>query len=79
MDTQHIGSTSIKSICAKPIIDIVVGVVSFDRILSHNDELLENGIIYWGEDHPGQYLFVCEDSNDVVDVHIKELAKLIVE
>lgn len=28
VDIQHVGSTSIQSICAKPIIDIVVGVNS---------------------------------------------------
>lgn len=46
VDLQHIGSTSIKSICAKPIIDIVVGVSSFDRIMVHNDELMVYGIVY---------------------------------
>lgn len=39
VDAQHIGSTSIKSICAKPIIDIVVGVKDFKDILKNNDEL----------------------------------------
>ncbi len=29
VDAQHIGSTSIKNICAKPIIDIVVSVKNF--------------------------------------------------
>ena len=42
VDVQHIGSTSIKSICAKPIIDIVVGVNGFDRMIVHNEELLAN-------------------------------------
>lgn len=31
-DIPHIGSTSIEGICAKPIIDIAVGVRSFDDI-----------------------------------------------
>ena len=47
VDAQHIGSTSIKSICAKPIVDIVVGVSSFDSMMRHNDELRTNGIVYW--------------------------------
>lgn len=51
VDAQHIGSTSIKSICAKPIIDIVVGVKNFKDILKHNDELSKLGIIYRRQDH----------------------------
>lgn len=33
IDIQHIGSTVIPAIKAKPIIDIVVGVTDFDRII----------------------------------------------
>lgn len=46
VDVQHIGSTSVRWICAKPVIDIVVAVRSFQDIMKHNDELAENGIIY---------------------------------
>ena len=43
VDIQHVGSTSIKSIKAKPIIDIAVGTDDFNRILSHEAELLKAG------------------------------------
>ncbi len=46
VDVQHIGSTSIKSICAKPIIDIVVGVNDFNDIFKHNDILEKFGMFY---------------------------------
>jgi len=69
IDIQHIGSTSIKSICAKPIIDIVVGVSSFDKIMKYNDILSENGIIYRGEDHPNQHLYVCGDLENDIHTH----------
>ena len=69
IDAQHIGSTSVKDICAKPIIDIVVGVSDFNKILAMNDVLAENGFIFRGQDIPMQYLYVCGD-NDIRTHHI---------
>ncbi len=69
IDAQHIGSTAIKSICAKPIIDIVVGVSSFDKIMRHNDILQEYGIIYRRQDHPNQHLYVCGDFKNNIHTH----------
>ncbi len=63
IDAQHIGSTAVRGICAKPIIDIVVGVSDFDEILALNDVLEENGFIFRGQDHPGQYLYVCGEGD----------------
>lgn len=66
IDAQHIGSTSIKNVCAKPIIDIVVGVSSFDRIIKHNEDLERNGIVYRMLYPPGQHLYVMGDlKNDI--------------
>ena len=39
VDIQHIGSTAIPAIKAKPIIDIVVGVTDFDKVMLHNEQL----------------------------------------
>ena len=44
---KYIESTAIK---AKPIIDIVVGVTDFERIMSHNEQLQKKGIFYRGSD-----------------------------
>lgn len=69
VDAQHIGSTSIKGIYAKPIIDIVVGVESFDKIFIHNDVLSANGIVYRRQDHPDQHLYICGDLQNNIHTH----------
>lgn len=45
-DIQHVGSTSILSIKAKPIIDIAVAVDDFSEILAFEKELKKNGFYY---------------------------------
>lgn len=60
LDIQHVGSTAIKSIKAKPIIDIAVGVDSFENVLKHTDELLGAGYHYRPKTMGGaQFLFAC--------------------
>lgn len=45
-DIQHVGSTSVLSIKAKPIIDIAVAVDDFDEILHFEKDLKDNGFYY---------------------------------
>ena len=66
---QHVGSTAIKGIYAKPIIDIVIGATGFDALFEYNEELEKNGFIFRGQDHPGQYLYVCFEG-DLVTHHV---------
>ncbi len=61
VDVQHVGSTSIIGISAKPIIDIAVAVRAFEDIRKHDAKLAEHGIIYRKEDYPGQHLYRCGD------------------
>ncbi len=57
---EHVGSTSIISIKAKPIIDIALAVDSFDDILSYEKELKEAGFYYRPKSDLGdQLLFAC--------------------
>ena len=58
IDIQHIGSTAIPTIQAKPIIDIVVGVHDLDDIMPYVETLKNRHYIFRGEDVPGQILFV---------------------
>lgn len=71
VDIQHIGSTAIQSIHAKPIIDIVVGVKELNDILPYTGLLKQHNFIYRGEDVAGQILLVMGDfENDTRTHHI---------
>lgn len=61
-DIQHVGSTAILSIKAKPIIDIAVAVDDFDAILDLEKELKDNGFYYRPNAQSSvgdQLLFAC--------------------
>ena len=55
-DIQHIGSTSIKTISAKPIIDIAVAVNDYELILSKRDVLEKSNIVFRFDERPEQRL-----------------------
>ena len=61
IDIQHVGSTSIDNISAKPIIDIAVGVPTLDSIKPYIETLSKNGIIFRKEYVKEQLLFVIGD------------------
>lgn len=54
VDVQHIGSTSIKTIKAKPIIDIVVGVEDYEAVLERKKQLEKYDIIFRFDERPEQ-------------------------
>lgn len=72
---EHVGSTSIRWICAKPIIDIAVSVESFDNIRKHDELLSENGIVYRKEDVPGQQLYRSGDLDNGIVTHYIHVVK----
>lgn len=55
-DIQHIGSTSILSIKAKPIIDIAIAVDDFNDILAFEKELKNEGFYYRPKSDLGEQL-----------------------
>ena len=69
IDIQHVGSTAIPAIKAKPIIDIAVGVTDFDRIMLHNEQLQQEGIFYRGSDVERQLLYVMGDMEKDIRTH----------
>ncbi len=69
IDIQHIGSTAIHGIYAKPIIDIAVGIDNLDSIKPYIELLEQNGIMFRNEDVPGQLLFVIGDDKSNIRTH----------
>ena len=69
VDIQHIGSTAIPSIHAKPIIDLVVGVRNLDDIAPYVELLKQHDFVFRGEDVAGQLLFVMGDSEKDTRTH----------
>ena len=55
---EHVGSTAIGDLDAKPIIDIILGLTSFTNPKSVYKILRENGYEDKGEEVEGEYLFV---------------------
>lgn len=71
IDCQHIGSTSVRQICAKPIIDIAAAVNELCDVKPYMSALEKNGIIYRKEEYNGQLLFIMGDlDNDIRTHHI---------
>ena len=70
-DIQHIGSTSIRTISAKPIIDIAVAVNDYELILSKRYVLEKANIVFRLDERPEQLLFVLGDfAKDTRSHHI---------
>ena len=57
VDIAHVGSTSVKSIMAKPIIDIAVAVNDFAEVLAIDEKLKKNGFNHVPHDDTEAQLF----------------------
>jgi len=74
LDIEHIGSTSVPGLAAKPVLDIMPVVADFDaaRVLVTRFE--EMGYWYFGENYiPRRHYFVREDERGNVVEHIHVL------
>jgi GrpB-like predicted nucleotidyltransferase (UPF0157 family) len=59
---EHVGSTSVENLCAKPIIDILIGINHFDEGYKFASLLQATGYAYKGENGiPGRHFFVKGD------------------
>lgn len=69
VDIQHIGSTAVSTIHAKPILDIAIGVGDLQDVLPCIPLLEQHGFIFRGEVVAGQRLFVMGDSAHTIRTH----------
>ena len=67
IDIQHVGSTAIFSIHAKPIIDLAVAVNELKDVLPYVEILQKHDIIYRGEILAGEVFFVI--GNEEIRTH----------
>jgi GrpB-like predicted nucleotidyltransferase (UPF0157 family) len=71
IDVQHIGSTAIADVPAKPILDIAIAVGARDVIATVAGRLRQRGYIDRGDSgRDGGYLLVKESEPDVRTVHV---------
>ncbi|HEX3038266.1 MAG TPA: GrpB family protein [Oscillospiraceae bacterium] len=70
VDIQHVGSTAIAGIKAKPILDIAVAVRCFADVWPLIPKLEENGFVHREQnDDAGQIFFSCGDFNADIRTH----------
>jgi len=70
VDVQHVGSTSVVGLMAKPIIDIEVGVNSIQDVIDLIPLLEEKDFIYRPRTaNEGHILFACRDISNGMDTH----------
>lgn len=62
VDIAHVGSTAVKAIKAKPIIDIAVAANNFEDILALEDKLREKGYYYRSKTDMGDQLLFAKGS-----------------
>ncbi len=71
VDIQHVGSTAVPDLPAKPILDLVAAVTTLDVIPQLIERLAASGYIYRGDGaDQGGYLFVFESEPDVRTIHL---------
>jgi len=71
VEAQHVGSTAVPDLPAKPILDIAAAVRALDLVPALIERLTEIGYSYRGDGgHDGGHLFVREPQPDIRTVHV---------
>jgi GrpB-like predicted nucleotidyltransferase (UPF0157 family) len=70
-DIQHVGSTAVPGLPAKPILDIALAVRVLDLVPDIVEQLTRIGYIYRGDGgDDGGHLFIRESEPDIRTVHL---------
>jgi GrpB-like predicted nucleotidyltransferase (UPF0157 family) len=71
---EHVGSTAVPGLAAKPVIDVQVSVASFEPLDEYRAPLESLGYEYRPDEEPGHRFFGLTDADDmrVAHVHVCE-------
>ncbi|MGJ5819791.1 GrpB family protein [Paludibaculum fermentans] len=71
VETQHVGSTAIPGLPAKPVLDLAAAVLTFDVLPDLIPRLASMGYCYRGHRaETGGHLFIVESAPDVRTIHL---------
>jgi len=71
VDVQHVGSTAVPDLPAKPILDIAAAMVTFDSMRELLKRLAAIGYRYRGDHgYAGGHVFVVESSPEIRTIHL---------
>ena len=74
-DVQHVGSTAVPNLPAKPILDLAAAMITLDAIPELIEKLTALGYIYRGDGgDTGGHLFVWEPEPNIRSVHLHVVA-----
>jgi GrpB-like predicted nucleotidyltransferase (UPF0157 family) len=75
IDIQHVGSTSIPNMIAKPIIDIGIAVENFEKARKTVKPICNIGYTYKGENGiPKRHYFIKDENNKTLfHIHMNEI------
>ncbi|MDD9781537.1 GrpB family protein [Priestia megaterium] len=65
IEIEHVGSTSIEGLSAKPIIDIAIGVSSLDKIIRIKEKVKGIGYVEIPVNIDGKHVFVKDKENKI--------------
>ncbi|MDI3089995.1 GrpB family protein [Priestia megaterium] len=65
IEIEHVGSTSIEGLFAKPIIDIAIGVSSLDRVIKIKEKVKEIGYFEVPVSIDGKHVFAKNKENKI--------------